>query len=397
MRLVNIVIAASILFSILGIANLLLLRVLHSSWWKLKAVRIPAMLLPVAAIASAALWAVAYVRGWPGVIGGASVLTPGLFIVELALLVSLPISGIMHFAAGLVGYVRRRRNPSFSGNRRQLIKKAAAVFPAIAVPSALAGVADSFDPIKIPVRNIPVADLPPVLLGLKIAHLSDLHLGYYVHLDHLEDAIDKIIPHNPDLVVVTGDISDDLDLLPKAIEIVNRLSPRFGIYAGVGNHEYYRGIKEVLRIFSKAPFPMIINRYINISAGTTRIVLGGADDPRTLRRDYSGFLQNTIESTMRGVPSSAFRILMCHRPEGFNYSALKGIDLVLSGHTHGGQIGLGGRSLFEPIFPERYLWGIYRRGKTTLHTSGGMGHWLPFRLGVPAEAPILVLEKGRGN
>jgi hypothetical protein len=58
-------------------------------------------------------------------------------------------------------------------------------------------------------------------------------------------------------------------------------------------------------------------------------------------------------------------------------------------------MGFGGRSLFEPVFPEKYLWGIYRRRQTTMHTSGGMGHWFPFRLGVPAEAPILVLEEAQ--
>lgn len=119
---------------------------------------------------------------------------------------------------------------------------------------------------------------------------------------------------------------------------------------------------------------MLIDQHVNIDVGRTRIALGGADDPRTLRRDYADFLQNTIESTMGGISPDSFRLLMCHRPEGFNYSALKGIDLVLSGHTHGGQLGFGGRSLLEPIFPEKYLWGIYRRGKTTLYTSGGMGH-----------------------
>jgi predicted MPP superfamily phosphohydrolase len=391
MHLSNLIIAASVIMGILGIADIFLLWALHSSWWRIKTVRLLAALLPLLAIASVTLWGIGYEKGWHQVARVVSVTSPGLLVMELALLVSLPFSGIVHLAANSVGFIKRRSDPSYSGERRRFIKQAAAIFPALAVPSGLAGVAESYAAISIPVKEIPVSGLPASLLGFKIAHLSDLHLGYYVHLDHLAGAIEKIKPYQPDLVVFTGDISDDLNLLPQVIEIVNSLTPRYGIYAGVGNHEYYRGITEVKRIFSKAPFPMLINQHINIDIGGVRLFLGGADDPRTLRRDYSAFLQNTIETTMRNAPQSAFRLLMCHRPEGFNYSAVKGIDLVLAGHTHGSQIGLGGRSLLEPVFPEKYLWGIYRRGKTTLYTSGGMGHWLPFRLGVPAEAPILVL------
>lgn len=394
MHLANLIIAASVFMAIIGIADIFLLWALHSSWWRVKAVRLPAVLLPLLAIASTALWGLGYEKGWHHVTGVVSVTTPSLLVMELALLVSLPFSGIVHLGANLVGYIKRRRNPSYSGERRRFIKQAAAIFPALAVPSGLAGVAESYAAIRIPVKEIPIANLPSSLRGFKIAHLSDLHLGYYVHLDHLESAVEKIRPHRPDLVVFTGDISDDLNLLPQVIEIVNTLSPRYGIYAGVGNHEYYRGITEVKKIFSKAPFPLLINQHVNIDIDGARIFLGGADDPRTLRRDYTAFLQNTIETTMHSAPQNAFRLLMCHRPEGFNYSALKGIDLVLAGHTHGGQVGIGGRSLFEPILPDRYFWGIYRRGKTTLYTSGGMGHWLPFRLGVPAEAPILVLTNG---
>jgi predicted MPP superfamily phosphohydrolase len=239
-----------------------------------------------------------------------------------------------------------------------------------------------------------VTSLPGQLEGFRIAHLTDLHLGYYVHLEDLEKAVAKIKAQKPDLALITGDISDDLDILPDALKIINSLAPQYGIYASVGNHEYYRGIAEVMRIFQSAPFPMLINQRINLDISGAKITLGGADDPRTLRRDYAEFLENTIEHTLGDVPGDSFKLLMCHRPEGFNYSASKGINLVLSGHTHGGQIGFAGRSLFEPIFPEKYFWGTYRRGKTTLYTSSGMGHWLPFRLGVPAEAPILVLENG---
>ncbi len=395
MGLINLVVAASAFIAAIGLINILLLWVLHPSWWKLKLVRIPAIVVPLLAVASTIFWAWGHLKSLPSLTQLGATITPALFVLEISLLISLPLSGIMHSAVRIIDYAKRRKTDQpFSKSRRRFVKLAAAVFPATAIPSGMAGVVDSYAPIGIPIRKIPIASLPPALEGFKIAHLSDLHLGYYVHLDDLEKAVEKLEPHRPDLVLVTGDISDDLDILPDALKIINSLAPIYGTYACVGNHEYYRGIMEVLRIFKTAPFPILINQHINLSIAGTKIILGGADDPRYLRRDYSQFLQNTIERTMNSASPDSFQLLMCHRPEGFNYSTLKGIDLVLSGHTHGGQVGYGGRSIFEPIFPEKYFWGTYRRGNTTLYTSAGMGHWLPFRLGVPAEAPILVLEKG---
>jgi uncharacterized protein len=395
MRLLNLVIAASAFIAAIGLINILLLWLLHPTWWKLKSVRIPAIIVPVFAMASTIFWAWGHLRSWPSLTHLGATITPALFVLEISLLISLPLSGMVHSAVRVIDFAKRRRGVvAFSRGRRRFVKLAAAVFPATALPSGITGVADSYAPIQVPIVNLPVAGLPTQLDGLRIAHLSDLHLGYYVHLEDLEKVVDKIKVQKPDLVLITGDISDDLELLPDALQIISHLSPKYGTYACVGNHEYYRGIMEVMRIFQSSPFPMLINQHINLDIAGAKITLGGADDPKTLRRDYAEFLENTIEHSLGKAPSDSFKLLMCHRPEAFNYSASKGINLVLSGHTHGGQIGFGGRSLFEPIFPDKYFWGIYRRGNTTLYTSSGMGHWLPFRLGVPAEAPILVLEKG---
>ncbi len=392
MRLINLVISASIVFFVIGGVNILLFWLLHPTWWKRRLLRYPVIIMPFLASGAAILWAVAFLRHWDGALFWGMNLAPVFFVLEATLLITLPISGIIHSIIRAIDRGHRKKG-DFSPGRRRFVKGAAAIFPASAVAGGLTGVIDSYRDIEIPVRRLAIPGLPGPLFGLRIAHLSDLHLGYYIHLEQLQKAIENIRPHRPDLVLFTGDISDDLAQLPQVLEMVDSLQPRFGTYACVGNHEYYRGIQEVTAIFEKAPFPMLINRHININIGGVNVYLGGADDPRYLRHDYSDFLRSTIERTMGAASSDAFKILMCHRPEALNYAATKGIDLVLAGHTHGGQLGFGGRSAFESIFPEKYLWGIYRRGPTTMYTSGGMGHWFPFRLGVPAEAPILILEK----
>ena len=84
-------------------------------------------------------------------------------------------------------------------------------------------------------------------------------------------------------------------------------------------------------------------------------------------------------------------MLLCHRPEGFVPASACGVHLTLAGHTHGGQIGFNGKSAFEPIWRDKYLWGRYSRGESHLYTTSGFGHWFPFRLMCPTEVPILEL------
>jgi hypothetical protein len=388
---------AVIVFSTVAGIIVLLLKYLHPDWWKRKAIRYSALLSMPVGIFFVCIWALGVYAGAEWLSGFGAFMAASVFLLLLATLVSLPFSGIVHIGTKLFAFLKSKMSKPDTGvsaGRRKFLRNAAAVFPAVALTSSVVGMTDSFSKIRVPVRTIPITDLPESLVGFKIAHLSDSHLGIYVGLRDLKLAVELIKPHQPDLALVTGDISDDLGILGGAIEIISSLEPLHGIYASVGNHEYYRGIERVREIFETAPFPMLINENRLIEIGDTTVAIGGTDDPRIMRGDISQSLRDTIETTMGPAPSQSFKILMSHRPSGFNHAANMGIDLVLAGHTHGGQLGMFGRSLFESMMPDTYLWGIYRRDKTTLHTSGGMGHWLPFRLGCPAEAPILILEKG---
>ncbi len=388
---------AVVVFSVVAGIDILLLKYLHPDWWRRRAIRYPALFVMPVGVLFVGIWIIGVYAGVTGLSRFGAFMAASIFLLLLAILVSMPFSGIVHIGTRLFVFLQRKASEpdtDVSTGRRRFLRDAAAVFPAAALTSSVAGIADSFSKIRVPVRKIPIANLPDTLIGLKIAHLSDSHLGIYVGLSDMEQAVELVKPHQPDLALVTGDISDHLDILGDAIEIISSLKPRYGIYASVGNHEYYRGINRVRQIFETAPFPMLINENRLIEIGDTPVVIGGADDPRFMRGDSSQFLHDTIETTMGSAPSQSFKILMSHRPPGFNHAAEMGIDLVLAGHTHGGQLGMFGQSLFEGVIPDTYLWGIYRRDRTTLHTSGGMGHWLPFRLGCPAEAPILILEKG---
>ena len=137
----------------------------------------------------------------------------------------------------------------------------------------------------------------------------------------------------------------------------------------------------------------MLNNSTEIDINGVKVTIGGINDPVSLQREKPIFFKSVIDQTLSGVSSDSFKIILSHRPRGLNYASEVGVNLVLAGHTHGGQVGLFGQSLFEPMMPDVYLWGTYKKKSTTLYTSSGMGHWMPFRLGCPTEAPMLILEK----
>ena len=140
--------------------------------------------------------------------------------------------------------------------------------------------------------------------------------------------------------------------------------------------------------------PSLVDQGIPLRHNGTPFYLAGADDPRKLRGDIGSFLDTSIATAVRNAQPDMFKILMSHRPRGLDYAAKHGVGLVLSGHTHGGQVGLNGRSIFEGLVSrEPYLWGHYQKQDSHLYTSAGLGHWFPFRLNCPAEAPLIVLRK----
>ncbi len=325
----------------------------------------------------------------------ASISVAASLILLLGLTLSLPLSGIFNT---IHHWLEKREKRSSTkepaepnGNRRIVLKGIAAAVPLATLGSGLTGLARAFQDTRVYVIPMVFNNLPKELHGLRILHLSDSHLGIYRLLDDWEIAINKASEFNPDIVVLTGDIADDLTLLSPALNMVTSLKPKYGIFSSVGNHEYYRGINEVRKIYDGGPIPLLISAGATTYIGKVPLHFGGADDPRRLHQNNFEFLKSTIQKSFTEAPAGAFRILLCHRPEGFDPASQAGVDLTLSGHTHGGQVGFEGRSFFTPFMKGRYLWGKYQNGSSQMYLSSGIGHWFPFRLGCPPEAPIIEL------
>ena len=382
---------------IFGLAQLLLLRQLNHVWWQRKWIRRASWSLPLVGVGFFILLVAGeyYQLKWLARLS--SVVAPLALILEICLMFSLPVSGAIHLVGNLIDrFASGSKEPLGKRpdrHRRLFLKGAAATVPLVTLGTGLSGVGRAYGKVQVLMKDFRFDGLPPGLAGLRILHLSDMHLRHYVTLDDLEQVLGDAGPLSPELVLITGDIADDLRLLPDALNMIAGLNPRLGAFAAVGNHEHFRGIGQVRKLFSKSPIRLLIDEGVRIPSGENFIFVGGVDDPVAIRGVHPDFYRRRIDNLLPEGEASDFAIIMSHRPDVFPYTAQQGAELTLAGHTHGGQIGLWGRSLLESHFPERFLWGHYRIGRSHLYTSSGVGHWFPFRLGCPPEAPVITLRR----
>ncbi len=397
---------------VLWLVALLLVWTLHRQWWRVRGVRRALWMAPTINLVIIAAWWLVVNNGWNSLAWPLRFLAATGTIISLGMVITLPFTGVVLTAERAVRWVARKlRERSGPGTenasarpvdvgRREALSIVAGGLPVAFGAAGLAGAINSSTArVHFPEVSLSWAGLPRDLDGLRILHLSDIHLGYAHDLADMEEIISDASAQRVDLVLVTGDIADDVTMLPEALRMIDSLRPRLGAFATLGNHEYYAGIDSVLRSMDKGPIPLLREAGTNLAVGGATLHLLGIDDPTRISRAINppnspAFLLRGIERAMDGGPSDAFRILMSHRPKGFDPAAQLGIDLTLAGHTHGGiQLGIGGRSVLERFFPEQYFWGHYSKGKSQLYTSAGVGHWFPFRLGCPMEAPIYTLKR----
>lgn len=248
-------------------------------------------------------------------------------------------------------------------------------------------------------RTVTLADLPDELDGLRIAHLSDLHVGELFKAEHLPQIVKACHDLKPDLIAVTGDFVD-LSLrrtLRPIIEAMSDLSAPLGVHFCLGNHDYLDDGPRLVRRFHKAGLNMLVNQSVSLQARGRRVTIGGIDwcDRET---DMPQLVRHTVRAGLRhGKPD--LHLMLAHHPHAFDEAARHGIDLTLSGHTHGGQVILrptngSRRSLGLGNLAFRYPGGLYQRGQSFLYVTTGVGAWFPLRVRCPAEIACLTLRSG---
>jgi predicted MPP superfamily phosphohydrolase len=239
---------------------------------------------------------------------------------------------------------------------------------------------------------IPIRGLPRALEGYTIVQLSDLHIGTFVGDHELDAAIELVRRARPDRIVLTGDLLDhDARHAPTLGRFARRLDEigaRDGVTAIAGNHDYYAGIEVVLGTLRAAGVDVLRNDARTIGERGRAIALLGVDDVWAPRNGYGPGAD--LDAAIARAPRDAPRILLCHNPEYFEHAAPH-IDLMLSGHTHGGQVNLG-ISLAQLALRHGLLAGHYQRDGSQIYVNRGFGTvGPPARVGAPPEISRIVL------
>jgi len=242
--------------------------------------------------------------------------------------------------------------------------------------------------------EITLAQLPAELDGLQLVQLTDLHASRLLQRPWMEAVVARTNALQPDLLVITGDLVDGTVAARTAdVEPLRELRARLGVYAIAGNHEYYAEYQRWLEHFAQLGLPMLLNGHVTIADRGASLVLAGITDPAAAR---FGQPLPDIDATLAGVPEDAAVILLSHRPLAAAGNALAGVDLQLSGHTHGGQV--LGMHWVTQAFNEGYVSGEYAVGDMRLYVSNGTGLWngFPLRLGKPSEITRITLRSAKG-
>ncbi len=316
----------------------------------------------------------AYVAGGFGVV----VLAAGVCAVTLGFALAVPLLAFagMPPQAGLAFY------------------RAASMVAVAGLGGALAWGFRYGEHLELTLLEIPMTGLAERLRGLRIAHLSDLHIGNGTEGGRLTAIVGKTNELAPDLVVITGDLFDhDPRHLAAGAERLAGLRAPLGVYAVLGNHDLMTGKERVADALARhAPaLRLLRDEWVRLPAAAP-LYLAGIEDPG---RDWTehGHGLATIGKLAAAAPADGPMLLLVHRPDAFAQAAALGFRLVLAGHFHGGQLALpiGDGRWNAARFLTPYHRGLYRLGEATLYVSRGLGFAGP-RVRFGSRPEIAVLE-----
>jgi predicted MPP superfamily phosphohydrolase len=276
-----------------------------------------------------------------------------------------------------------------TATRRQFLGALTAVTPALLTGAGVAYSRTQLREFRIRPIDLALPALPPELDGLRIALVSDLHVGTFTNGQTLKRVVEETSRLDADLVLLPGDlINNALADLSDALDAVSNMQSRSGAYLSVGNHDLIEdGAEFAHRVKTRAP--LLVNEAQVVPIRGQHVQLLGLPWSRD-----EALIEDSVRQLARQIAPGAFPILLAHHPHAFDAAAAVGIPLTVSGHTHGGQLMLGDAVGFGPLL-YRYWSGLYRKpalNGESLVVSNGVGNWFPLRVGAPAEIIHLTLR-----
>ena len=292
---------------------------------------------------------------------------------------------------------RRTDTPPDLPARRTFLRQTTVLGVGVASLGVLRGRREAYGDPEIVRLELAFADLPAGLDGLRIAQLSDLHVGPLIKADLVARWRALAQAERPELLLLTGDIVDSLPGEARVVADAFRDFPApLGRYAILGNHDYFTDPRPIWRTLEQGGFQFLENRWALVPRNGDRLAQVGLQDPMARHghfRDIRFGPGPDPQLATRGLPEGTWRLCLSHRPSDWPLARQTGARLTLSGHTHGGQINLiPGFSSALLLGP--YAKGLYRRGQDRLYVNRGLGVvGLPVRLGAPPEITIITLRR----
>jgi len=246
---------------------------------------------------------------------------------------------------------------------------------------------------RVDVHEAPVVcpRLPAGLEGVRIALLTDLHFGKHCGVAYTRRVMDLALAERPDLVVLGGDMIDASGRRRGALaDAFAPFAERVGLYAVMGNHDRGNRPRATIDAMTRAGVHVLVNEHRILhprGAAAGRLALVGLDDLKLGRPD--------CPAAFTGIEEGTFTVVAGHNPDlADRVGPARGVDLMLAGHTHAGQIRIFGRAPITFIRSKDYVVGLVRGPGFPLYVSRGLGYTaIPLRIGSDPELPILVLRR----
>jgi predicted MPP superfamily phosphohydrolase len=242
-----------------------------------------------------------------------------------------------------------------------------------------AGMVSALSAVTVKRVSVTIDRLTKGAAGMRIVQISDVHVGPTIGKDFIERIVARINELQPDAVAITGDLVDgSVAELAEHVAPLAKLEAKHGVFFVTGNHEYYSGADEWIAHLRSLGVRVLRNEHVRIG-GEDGFDLVGIDDHSAAGNGHG----SDLKKALAGREQERACVLLAHQPRGIELADELGVDLQLSGHTHGGQMFPWN---FAVRLQQPFVAGLHRLARAQIYVSRGTGYWgPPMRVGAPAE------------
>lgn len=319
--------------------------------------------------------------GWPGTLAG-------------SYLVACAVVGILSAGQRWRVCCHAERRGVVHSNHTVRVQAAGgvAVLAAPGIPAWLARLPfNQVHQIHVHEKRVVVPALPADHDGLRIVHLSDLHMSGRITKAYFQQVVEHANACEPDIIAVTGDLLERDKCIEWIPDTLGRLTAKGGVFYVLGNHDRHVNTNRLHTALAAMGWEYLGGRWREVIVRGLPLVLAGNELP------WYGPAADMDTCPRRGANGLPLRVVLSHSPDQFRWAQQHDVDLILAGHNHGGQICAPwiGPILAPSRYGVRYAAGAFRAGNTVLHVSRGTASLTPIRVNCPPEIAVLILESGR--